>query len=67
MWIGRDESGGIYDAPDGFDSCFILVTDPYEGQIGTLVVDYLEGEMLFTEQPVDHIEYWSIDVTESNI
>lgn len=66
MWIARDESGGIHETITGFDSCFIVATDPYEGSIGMYVVDYLEGGKLFTDQPIDHMEHWSIDVSASN-
>ena len=65
-WIARDESGGIHETIEGFDSHFIVVTDKYEGPIGMYVVDYMEGGKLFTEQPVDHMEHWSIDVSELN-
>lgn len=64
MWIARDESGGIHETISGFDACFIIISDRYEGSFGTYVVDYLENGKIFTDQPVDHIEHWSIDVSE---
>lgn len=64
VWIARDESGGIHETLEGFDSHFMVVTDPYEGPFGMYVVDFLEGGQVFTEQPTDHMEHWSLLVSE---
>ena len=64
VWIARDESGGIHETIEGFDSHFIVITDKYEGPLGMYVVDFMEGGQVFTEHPIDHIEHWSLLVSE---
>ena len=64
VWIARDEAGGIHETLEGFDSHFIVITDKYEGPFGMYVVDFMEGGQVFTEQPTDHMEHWSLLVSD---
>jgi len=65
MWISRDEEGGIYEA-DYETTLFMIFGDPYENQFGQRMVDLLEDGRVFEYINVEHVEYWSIPLTDSS-
>lgn len=64
MWIARDPEGGIHDDMDHMSSYFMIISDPYEDDLGRMVVDFMEDGTVFIQLDVEHIDHWSLLVSD---
>jgi hypothetical protein len=63
MWIARDEDGGVHENDLG-DSLFIVACDPYKNDFGQTMVDLLEGGRIFEFIDAEHVDFWSVVVSD---